>query len=144
MYIAGPREEKRTGSGSIRRASERDGVIEGDRGNGEAAALLSVHNRKPIIRNEHEGAGDRGTCGDRGAICSDRALLRIIDRRDVVHRVKKKKMFAAVCFPLDVDYTVVDVVSRATLTIPIGSRKRRDTRDYANGLCKVVNQVSET
>lgn len=39
------REEKRTGSGSIRRASERDGVIEGDRGNGEAAALLRLEGK---------------------------------------------------------------------------------------------------
>lgn len=55
--------------------------------------------------------GSRGRVG-RGAICSDRALLRIIDRRDVVHRLKKKKkkkMFAAVCFPLDIDYTVIGV-----------------------------------
>lgn len=33
----------------------------------------------------------------RGAICSDRALLRIIDRRDVVHRLKKKKKKKNVC-----------------------------------------------
>lgn len=49
------REEKRTGSGSIRRASERDGVIEGDRGNGEAAALLRLEG-KGMGTGEAEGS----------------------------------------------------------------------------------------
>lgn len=49
------REEKRTGSGSIRRASERDGVIEGDRGNGEAAALLRLEG-KGMGAGETEGS----------------------------------------------------------------------------------------
>lgn len=51
------REEKRTGSGSIRRASERDGVIEGDRGNGEAAALLRLEG-KGMGAREAEGSQD--------------------------------------------------------------------------------------
>lgn len=49
------REEKRTGSGSIRRASERDEVIEGDRGNGEAAALLRLEG-KGMGTGEAEGS----------------------------------------------------------------------------------------
>lgn len=50
------REEKRTGSGSIRRVSERDEVIEGDRGNGEAAALLRLEGEGMGTQETREGS----------------------------------------------------------------------------------------
>ena len=57
------REEKRTGSGSIRRASERDGMIEGDRGNGEAAALLRLGGKG--MGNGRSGGEELGYAGAR-------------------------------------------------------------------------------